>query len=205
MSELNFREYRDLVRTDIFSFEKEGPLFNWVDINPTELCNRTCLFCPRGEDYPNVDYQITNKVVEKIGIDLEEVDFKGIINICGNGEPLLSKNLFPLISRLKHFTLEIVTNGDILTENKIEDLYNAGLDNINVSLYDGEFQVERFNDLFGKVGISKDKYTLREYWKPLPYLNNRAGTINVGNPFINKPCYYMHYSMQIDWNGDVLF
>ena len=205
MNELNFSDYRDLVRTDIFSFMDEGPLFNWVDVNPTELCNRTCSFCPRGVDYPNKNFHITEELIEKIGIDLEEVDFGGIVNICGNGEPLLSKNLFSLIERLKHFTLEIVTNGDKLTEKKIEKLYNSGLDNINVSLYDGEFQIDYFNNLFQGVGISTDRYTLREYWKPLPFLNNRAGSIDVGTPFIDRPCYYMHYSIQIDWNGDVLF
>ena len=33
------------------------PLFSWVDINITELCNRKCVFCPRVDEnlYPNLN------------------------------------------------------------------------------------------------------------------------------------------------------
>ena len=32
---------------DKVSFHDGKPLFSFIDINPTELCNRTCVFCPR--------------------------------------------------------------------------------------------------------------------------------------------------------------
>lgn len=201
---MNYRDYRDLVRTEIFSHKHDGPLFNWVDINPTELCNRTCLFCPRGEKYPNQNIHITSRVIDKITQDLFDVEFTGIINICGNGEPLLSKNIYPLIESLSDYNLEMVSNGDNLTNKNIKILFDLGLNHLNVSCYDGEHQIDYFNELFEGC-IPKSAYTLREYWKPLPFLNNRAGTINIGNSFLDKPCYYMHYSIQIDWNGDVLF
>ena len=59
--------------------------------------------------------------------------------------------------------------------------------------------------------IDKSRYVLRDRWykEDEEYgliLTNRAGTFgwnkNIG---IGKECFYMHYSMQIDWNGDVLF
>jgi len=197
--------HRDYVRTEVLQETENGPLFSWVDINPTELCNRACSFCPRGISYPNTNSHITEDVIEKIGIDLENVNFQGMINICGNGEPLLCKNLFPLISRLKAFSIEMVTNGDNLSEKKILQLFDAGIDYINVSLYDGEHQLDKFHWLFERSGISKSQYTLREYWKPLPFLNNRAGALDSGTARLEQSCYYLHYSIQIDWNGDVLF
>ena len=196
---------RDYIRSTVLQRYPEGPLFSWVDINPTELCNRTCSFCPRGVDYPNTNLHITDDVIEKIGIDLEEVDFQGMINICGNGEPLLSKNLIPLISCLSKFSIELVTNGDELVEGRIVELYDAGIDYINVSLYDGEYQLDEFHNLFERCGIPESNYTLREYWVVPDGLGNRAGSLNFGNSILNDPCYYMHYSIMIDWNGDVLF
>ena len=184
---------------------KGKSLFSWLDINPVELCNRTCEFCPRGINYLNQDFHISQRVIEKLGLDLEEINFEGTINICGNGEPLLCDNLLLLVSRLKDFNLELVTNGDLLTEKSIYDLFDNDLNFINVSLYDGEHQVDKFNELFLKCGILKSKYFLREYWKGPKNLANRAGFIKNNKNNLNKPCYYMHYSMQIDWNGDVLF
>ena len=78
---MNWVEFRNHVRTNILQETKRGPLFSWVDINPTELCNRTCAFCPRGVDYPNHDYHINDSLIDKIATDLDELDFKGIINI----------------------------------------------------------------------------------------------------------------------------
>jgi radical SAM protein with 4Fe4S-binding SPASM domain len=196
---------RDYIRSTVLQRYPQGLLFSWVDINPTELCNRTCSFCPRGVDYPNTNLHITDDVIEKIGIDLEEVDFQGMINICGNGEPLLSKNLIPLISCLSKFSIELVTNGDELVEGRIVELYDAGIDYINVSLYDGEHQLDEFHNLFERCGIPESNYTLREYWVVPDGFANRAGSLDFGNPRINESCYYLHYSIQIDWNGDVLF
>ena len=98
--------HRDYVRRELLQKTEHGPLFSWVDINPTELCNRACVFCPRSTSYPNVNFHITEDVIEKIGLDLEDIDFQGMVNICGNGEPLLCRNLLDLISRLKSFSIE---------------------------------------------------------------------------------------------------
>ena len=193
---------RNYVRSNIVQSEENGPLFSWVDINPTELCNRTCEFCPRGENYPNQDLHMSLPIIEKISQDLHDVDFMGVVNICGNGEPLLSKNIYSLIESLSGDNVDMVTNCDTLSESIIEEIFNLGLSHLNVSCYDGEEQIDYFNGLFAGVGISSEWYTLREYWKPLPGLNNRAGGIDVGNSFVDKPCYYMHYSIQVDWNGD---
>ena len=47
---------------------KERPLFSWIDINLTELCNRKCIFCPRVDEaiYPNQRLHITEKLIQKI-------------------------------------------------------------------------------------------------------------------------------------------
>ena len=45
---------------DQVQFIDKVPLFSWVDLNPTELCNRRCVFCPRKDDtfYPNQNLHV---------------------------------------------------------------------------------------------------------------------------------------------------
>jgi len=190
------------------------PLFSWVELNVNELCNRTCVFCPRHDPkiYPNQNLHMDLELAELISVQLVSVGFKGIVNISGTGEATLTKHL-PLIVKEfgdKKIHIEIVTNGDKLTPKLITDLYLAGLSQMVVSMYDGPEQIEHFNNLFDECGVSEDLYTLRDRWYDeeedygLLY-TNRAGSM--GEKLLSpheRPCYYPHYATYIDWNGDVL-
>jgi len=190
------------------------PLFSFVELNVNELCNRTCVFCPRHDPkiYPNQNLHMDLELAELISVQLVSVGFKGIVNISGTGEATLTKHL-PLIVKEfgdKKIHIEIVTNGDKLTPKLITDLYLAGLSQMVVSMYDGPEQIEHFNNLFDECGVSEDLYTLRDRWYEededygLIY-TNRAGSM--GDKLLSpheRPCYYPHYATYIDWNGDVL-
>jgi radical SAM protein with 4Fe4S-binding SPASM domain len=147
----------------------------------------------------------------KMREELEKLNWNGTINICGNGEPLLHKNIVDLVKAFgDKIKIEITTNGDFLTVDLIKQLYESKLNFMVISMYDGPEQVEYFTSLFDESSIDKSKYILRDRWygEDEEYgliLTNRAGFFdwnkNIG---IGKQCFYMHYSMQIDWNGDVL-
>lgn len=189
------------------------PLFSFIDINPTELCNRKCVFCPRHDPnkYPNQNLHMEIDTAHKMREELEKLNWNGSINICGNGEPLLHKNIVDLVKAFgDKIKIEITTNGDFLTVDLIKQLYESKLNFMIISMYDGPEQVEYFTSLFDESSIDKSKYILRDRWygENEEYgliLTNRAGFFdwnkNIG---IGKQCFYMHYSMQIDWNGDVL-
>ena len=57
--------------------------------------------------------------------ELKEYNYKGIFLFSGFVEPLLDKNIFNLISvvkdRLPKAKIEIVTNGDVLNENRAKN------------------------------------------------------------------------------------
>jgi radical SAM protein with 4Fe4S-binding SPASM domain len=190
------------------------PLFSWIDISLTELCNRTCIFCPRvtEEQYPNQSLHISTSLLKKIGEELNEIKYQGSIVFAGFGEPMLYPNLIDILSYFKNIRLEIVTNGDTLTSKLIKKLINNGVDLICISMYDGEEQIEKFNNMFKEAGVSSEHYLLRDRWHTQEdayglKLTNRAGMVTVGQQDeidLSKPCYYPHYSMTIDWNGDVL-
>jgi radical SAM protein with 4Fe4S-binding SPASM domain len=191
------------------------PLFSWIDLNPTELCNRKCEFCPRVDEseYPNQNLNIDLNLCQKIHDELISINYKGGVVLSGYGEPMLHPELLKMIKILGDgIQLEIVTNGDNLSPELVKEAYKNGLNLMIVSLYDGPHQVEYFNKIFQDANIPKTSYILRDRWykSDVDYgikLTNRAGVVTIGNQEIvnrNKACNYPFYSIMIDWNGDVM-
>ena len=189
-----------------------------VQFNTTELCNRTCDFCPRvdPEIYPNKNLHMTIETVDKITKDLSSINYVGRISLNGFGEPLLTKNFIEIVKTIKNnlqnCIIDTNTSGDKLTEHLIDELYDAGIDMLYINLYDGPEQVYYFTELFKNV--SKDKYVFRPHWKneDATYnliLNNRGGTIQRAvTGFIQQPlkqqCYFPFSRAMVDYNGDLL-
>ena len=191
------------------------PLFSHIDINATELCNRKCVFCPRNDpkEYLNQNLHMPLEIAHKIASELRKYKYSGIVEFSGFGEPLLHKDIVGLVRAFgPDIHTEIITNGDRLTVRLAQQLFNAGLKAIIVSLYDGSHQIGHFEELFREAGAAMDQYFLRERWYDESdnyglLLTNRAGSVHAGTqPRVdrNRPCYYPFYLMQIDWNGDVL-
>lgn len=195
-------------------FYNRIPLMSWIEISPIDACNRKCVFCPKSDDQiaPDTFKTMKNETIEKLSKELREIDYKGTVVFAGYGEPLLDKNIFKKISLLSDIcNVEITTNGDPLNKNNILKLIKSGIHKIVVSLYDGPEQIEQFKKLFSESGVSDDKYVLRDRWYKEDdgwglMVTNRAGTLNLENKNLPKKttstCYYTHYSMMIDWNGN---
>ena len=191
-----------------------------VEINTTELCNRTCVFCPRHDPavFPNRNLHLTVKGARTIAEELGENQYSGKISFSGFGENLLNPD-FPEIVKEFRFnlpmaTIECNTNGDKLTEEYVDRLYRAGLDLLYINLYDGIEQMAHFEEMLKNV--RDDMYKFRMHWGDFEkhglILNNRSGVIDwVGieetdiTSLQGKPCHYPFYKMFVDWNGDVLF
>jgi radical SAM protein with 4Fe4S-binding SPASM domain len=194
-----------------------------VELNTTELCNRTCSFCPRvdPEIYPNQKLHMSLVTAEKIARDLSDFSYKGRVSFSGFGEPLLNKSILEIITIFRRFlpnnTLETNTNGDSLTPQKIKNLFSAGLSNLYINLYDGEFQREKFNVMMKEANIDSSLYRLRDHWigEALNFgldLNNRSGMVDLKVEGSLKPeelrgsqCYIPFFRMMIDWDGSVIF
>jgi len=187
------------------------PLFSWVELNINELCNRTCPFCPRSGSYPNQNIHMDPGLAASIAFQLDSLGFGGVVNISGTGEPMLTKHIIDIVGEFgsRGIRVEIVTNGDQLKIPSIQSLFEAGLCQFVVSMYDGPHQIEKFTNLFSEAGIDKDQYTLRDRWYDededfgLIY-TNRAGAQHELKKSAKRACHYPSYALYIDWNGDVL-
>ena len=191
-----------------------------IEVNTTELCNRTCVFCPRHDPtvFPNRNLHLTVKGARTIAEELGENQYTGKISFSGFGENLLNPNFVDIIKEFRFnlpmATIECNTNGDKLTEDYVERLYRAGLDLLYINLYDGIEQMTKFEEMLKNV--RDDMYKFRMHWGDFEkhglILNNRSGVIDwVGieetdiKSLQGKPCHYPFYKMFVDWNGDVLF
>lgn len=196
--------------------DKDNPMSSLlsVELNCTELCNRRCEFCPRYDSdvYPNQNLNMDLKTATTVGDQLAAIQYKGKISFSGYGENILNKAFPNIVNqiriRLPHNIIECNTNGDKLTKKMAEDLYNGGLSNLYINLYDGIHQKEHFDKIVGH--LPSDWYVYRKHWDPEDFgmiLNNRSGVMKwvEQDPHPGRPCYYPSYKMMIDWNGNVLF
>ena len=190
-----------------------------VEVNTTELCNRTCVFCPRHDPavYPNRNLHMTVKGASAIAEQLRSIRYRGKVSLSGFGENLLNPEFKRIVSTFKQClpraTVECNTNGDRLTKAVVEDLFIRKLDYLYINLYDGPEQIDHFEPML--VDVDRDKVKYRAHYSEEDYglfINNRSGTIdwlNIDEEDITKlqgkRCHYPFYKMFVDWNGDVLF
>ena len=201
------------------------PLFSIVEFNITGSCNRNCSFCPVSNPnvYTKVKDGLERELFEKIVKDLQEINYEGKILFSAFSEPLLHKQVEDLIAIAKKYLpnirLEIVSNGDLLTVKKLKKLYEAGLDTINISMYDGSHQIEYFENMRVEANVPDDMVVLRRrYFENGNYgitISNRVGLVD-SNEYrdeqeeaivelpLKKQCYYPFYMIVVDYNGDVL-
>jgi MoaA/NifB/PqqE/SkfB family radical SAM enzyme len=118
-----------------------GPFF--VDVDLTSRCNLQCVGCPYHS--PHVEGQSPG---ESPGRDLRPNLFEGLCRqlramgtynliLQGSGEPCLHGDLPEMVKFAKAlgFHVELITNGTLLTRERVEALLAAGLDRLKVSLW----------------------------------------------------------------------
>ncbi|MBI4317618.1 MAG: radical SAM protein [Chloroflexi bacterium] len=111
-----------------------------VTVEASTRCNFRCLMCPHYS--PLVDKG------ERAKTDFIDVDLAGrvfvsaaqmgakIVSFSGRGEPLLHPDFAHIVRRARSCNLqtEVFTNGSLLTESRIEELIDARLTTLGVSL-----------------------------------------------------------------------
>ena len=111
------------------AFNTDAPAM--AHIIPIRRCNLSCTYCNEYDDHSKpVDTELMLQRVDRLG------EMKvGIITISG-GEPLLHPELDRIIARIRSTgaITGMITNGYLLTADRIERLNNAGLDHMQISI-----------------------------------------------------------------------
>lgn len=204
-----------------FIGKTKTPLPSCVEISDSGTCNRTCSFCPRSDpSYKDVKEFISEKLHTKIFKELSSLNYKGLIMYSGFNEPLLNKRAYNQISEARTFLpdakIELITNGDVLNEERLEKLFFSGLSTLLISVYDGPKDMLKFKKMCEAVGLNKNQYVIRNRFLPPEKdygitMSNRAGLMEKAAHKIaplkqplNRKCTYPSYNFFIDYNGDVL-
>jgi len=209
----NIKRRSLIVNYDI-RFCKNVPLPTYIELSLIDVCNRTCLFCPKSDPTkaPDTYQKMSRTLVDKLAAELKKIGYKGSIAFCGYGEPLLHKDIFYITKKMSEVaSIEIVTNGDALNSKFLKNLYHAKASKVIISMYDGSRQIAKFKKIIKLSKVPNDFVILRDRWydKNSNFgvkLTNRAGTIKIGNQVSNRThttCYYPSYQFLIDWNGDI--
>ena len=205
-----------------FQFNGQSlPLPTEIEISESGTCNRSCSFCPRSAaNFIDKKEFITNKLHEKLCVELKELNYKGTIRYSGFVEPMLDKNIFNLINMVRNYlpesNIEMVTNGDPLNLKRLKKLFESGLNKILISAYDGKVESEELEDLCVQANLNEKQYIVRHryYSEDEDFgitLSNRSGLmadaefkIDALKEPLKKPCYIPSYTFFLDYQGDVL-
>ncbi len=199
---------------DIVELHNSVPKPTWIELSLIDACNRKCTFCPKADDKvaPDTYQRMNEKIINQIHDQLKEIKFSGTIALCGYGEPLLHKEIDKIINKLSLVShVELITNGDVLSSKRLQDLFLSKIGKVLISMYDGPEQIEKFKKMTKQANVPEELVILRDRWYDKyndfgVKLTNRAGTLDVGDQDAvnqNDPCFYPTYQLLIDWNGDV--
>lgn len=123
------RRLRELKLLAWGALHKDHPIM--AHIIPVRRCNLACTYCNEYDDVSKpVDTDVVLSRVDRLG-QLGT----GIITISG-GEPLLHPELDQIIARIRSTgaITGLITNGYLLTADRIERLNRAGLDHMQISI-----------------------------------------------------------------------
>lgn len=199
---------------DVVPIHKGVPMPTWVELSLIDVCNRKCSFCPKVDEKiaPDTFQKMTRKIIDEIHDQLSDINFEGTVSLCGYGEPLLHNDISYIVKKLSNVSkVEIITNGDVLSPQRLQELYISDVSKVLVSMYDGPEQIKKFNQMTKKANVPEDLVILRDRWYDKfndfgVKLTNRAGTISEGEQEEigkYKDCFYPTYQFLIDWNGNV--
>jgi MoaA/NifB/PqqE/SkfB family radical SAM enzyme len=123
------RRLRELKMIAWGALHKDHPIM--AHIIPIRRCNLSCTYCNEFDDFSKpVPTEVMFERVDQLGRL-----GTGIITISG-GEPLLHPDLDQIISRIRATgaITGMITNGYLLTADRIDRLNRAGLDHMQISI-----------------------------------------------------------------------
>lgn len=117
---------------------------NWVNIEVTKRCNARCNHCSYWEEkIPPTELSDYSEIVKA---------FRPVALSLSGGEPMIRKDLADVVRKFRPYChyVGVVTNGTLLTEERAEDLFNAGVNQLSVSL---DFLNDKHDVLRGVPGL----------------------------------------------------
>ena len=192
-------------------------LFSEIELNLSRICNKNCISCPHSlDEYVEYNKQNVNfmhiDIVSRVIENLEKINFKGLIDIAGMGEPTLNPHFFNILKAIsdKNFNTRVITNGVFFKKQdnriKLKEILSK---NININIVFSAYNSSDF-DIYNSYELGEVKKIFIEenfdIIKKEFNLNNRGGILsdlNTSEKFTT--CNYCFFMLFIDTDGDIQF
>ena len=114
-------------------------------------CNQKCLHCYAAGQAHSSDHELSTEEFKKVIKELEK-NCESQITFTG-GEPTMRVDLVELVKTADWFVTRLNTNGILLTKKLCNELYEASLDSVQVTLYSHDEDIH--NNLVGSRTFNK--------------------------------------------------
>ena len=184
-----------------------------IELETCNVCTRQCKWCPHGsnEEFRKRKAEfLETQYIESLLNDLQELRFSGDLLLFSLNEPLIDKRICSgeLIRLSKKYLnpnckVIIHTNGDLLTNEIIENFINSGLDSIVVSCYDPEIVEKSY--IFRKKYQERIDFVCTNHfannYAELKY--NRAGSIEATSIKTLSYCLLPVFLAVVGFDGEI--
>jgi MoaA/NifB/PqqE/SkfB family radical SAM enzyme len=168
-----------------------------IEINPTELCNLKCVFCPRSTFYPNLNEHMSLDIAKEIRNQMLAAKFSGVLSITGRGEPTLHPNFEEYVSIFVGYGWKLKMNTNGKRFEQYESFILKHFDDIHYNCY-----VVDAIDTHKKYGHYKNvKVIPKKLNEWFSDATNRAGSFPTNSQPDNKRCEITFHKMFIDIDG----
>ena len=204
----------------------------YVEVETSRLCNRSCQWCPNGHDDSRKQQELMCwNLFEKIAGELQSVTYDGWIALHNYNEPLANPRLQDELSWIQRVVprakTSIFTNGDLLTDERLNVLIGCGVAYVRVTLYPTASRISlppsqprleawlrakhlsedgRWTFSIVRQGLSAvamyGKTHVEVISPDLRTYNWRGGTVlHLQAPRRSEPCFMTQHSLSIDYKG----
>lgn len=144
-----------------------------VEIETHSYCNRRCSYCPNViGDRIGPNQRIASDIWEKILSDLSEIDYSKILALNYYNEPLADRAILDRVrearAALPNARIMIYSNGDYVEPGLIDELGEAGLSYLHISIhlkrgdvYSDVYVLNRLNEISVRMGLPARISTLK--------------------------------------------
>lgn len=206
-----------------------------IDLELFSYCNRRCLYCPNAFiDRISTNNYLPGPVYRMIVRDLAEIDYRSKVTLNFYNEPMADPVTLEacreLRSALPGASIRMNTNGDYLHKESLEEIRDAGLNHLMISLHvsavvdwDDEKVKFRAEQIYDRTGRRPDHIDFRpgEFYRALiPFEGMKVEVVqgnynqfgyNIGGLMRHipapterlSPCDEPFKSMTVTYNGNL--
>lgn len=163
-----YKGLANLVNVSVTAIQEKHPgKVNYLPpclfVEITNRCNLSCPTCPLGTDAAYNGYSKADVSFEQFKKIIDQIPSLIYVTLQGIGEPLLNKDIMRMIKYCtdRGIATYINTNGTILTETKSNELIEAGLSNLSISV--NSFDEKVFAETRSGASIAKISENIKKF------------------------------------------